>query len=103
MCQCVFNSSLHKSINDLLIFELDLLFGRVYIDVYLRRIKLNINNITREAVFSDQSFKSRIDRMIEVSAFDEAVVDKEILVATRLARCFRFTHKTVNVHVIRLL
>ena len=38
--------------------------------------------------------------MIQVGTFDEAVVDKKILVTPGLSGSFRFSDITANVHVI---
>ena len=41
--------------------------------------------------------------MVEISAFDKTVVDKEVLVAAGFLRRFRLSDKPIDIHVIGLL
>src|SRR4029453_16851835 len=41
--------------------------------------------------------------MVKIRAFDKAIVDKKILVASCLLRSLWFTHKTIDIHIVRFL
>ena len=97
----MFYRRLHKCINDLLVFKLDLLLGGMHININLRRVKVNEQHVHREAVGRDHCLVGAHYSMIQVGAPDKPVVHKKILVAAGFLSCFRFSGKAVYVEVIR--
>src|SRR5436190_21205298 len=94
------NSSLNKRINDLFIFKLYFLFGRMHIYIYHGRVKVNEQSIHRETVVADYFLVCIHHCMVQVSTLDKTVIDKEILVAPRFLGCLWFADKAIYIHVI---
>ena len=99
----MFNGALHKSIYNLFVFKFYFLLGGVNINIQLRRIQINEQAIHRKTILCNHFIKSIHHRMVQVGTFNKPVVHKKVLIATGLFSCFGFAHKTINVHVIRLL
>ena len=96
----MFYRCLYKSINDLFIFKFYFLFCRVHIHIHLLRVKVNKKHIHRETVFGNHFLVGIHHCMIQIGAFNKAVVDEKILITSGFLSRFRLTHKTINVHVI---
>src|SRR5580704_12900112 len=99
----MFDSRLHKGIDNLFIFKFYLLFSRVHIDVQLRWIKIDKQYIQRIIFGWNHFLVSAHYSMVKVGAFDKAIIYKEILVTSCFLCCFWFTYKAVNVQVICVL
>src|SRR6476469_5088243 len=69
--KCMFHCCLDKSIYDLLIFKLDLLFCRVYVHIHLRGIEINEKYIEWKTVRGDYILICTHDGMIQIGTADE--------------------------------
>ena len=98
--QCVLYRSLHKCINDLFVLEFYLLLGRMNVDVDLLRIKIDKEYIEWKMIGGQHSLKSTHYRMVQIPAFDKAVIDKKVLLSSCFARCVGFAYKAANIQII---
>ena len=83
--------------------EVDFRFRRMDVDVDVRWVHFDIQEISREAVLRDHLHVCVLDGMVQISVLDKALVHKEILLASGLLGKLRFDDVTLDAHTLGLL
>ena len=94
---------MHDGVNKLDIDEVNLGFCRMYIDIYLLRVNLDIKEIAGEAVLRYQLLIGVLHGMMKVRMLDKAGVHEEILLTPCLFQELRLHYKSVYRHRLRHL
>src|SRR5690606_37175444 len=98
-----FYRSLEHGIDGSFVVKFDLGLRRMHIDVYMPGVQFYKKDKERKAGFGDQAMKCLANGVIQVAAFDKAVVDEEKLVAAGLPGKLRFSDVAGDLYVFYLL
>ena len=98
LSQTMFDGSPQNGVQSRFVVKLDFGLGGMDIDVYGIGRHLKVQKITGLRTVFQKSVVSRHHGMVQITAFDETVIDKEKLLSPIFLGKFGFANKTLNVH-----